>query len=125
MNSELIKLKKTASPGDAKVAKQIDNVIALTAEHRRSLMHDLNELAEVDGYDGWRYKEASELSDLVQRRLHYLQNPEDCKKAQKLVCRLNKVGHAGSGMGIEFEFFFFGFRVVATAVNCITSYTVS
>lgn len=31
------------------------------------------------------------LSDLIQRRLKYLQNPKDCKTAKKLVCDLNKV----------------------------------
>lgn len=92
VNSEMIKLKKSISPGDAKMLKQADTIIDMAAEHKNSLLHDLDRLAEVDGYEAWRFKEASSLSDLVQRRLHYLQNPEDCSKAQKLVCRLNKVG---------------------------------
>lgn len=91
MNSELIKLKKSTGPGDGKATKQIDNIIDMAAEHKNSLLHDLSQLAEVDGYEAWRYKEATALSDLVQRRLHHLQNPEDCSKAQKLICRLNKV----------------------------------
>lgn len=91
VNSEMIKLKKSISPGDARVTKQIENTMDMVAEHKNSLLHDLDHLAEVDGYEAWRFKEASALSDLVQRRLHYLQNPEDCSKAQKLICRLNKV----------------------------------
>jgi glycoprotein 6-alpha-L-fucosyltransferase len=91
VNSEMKKLKKSLNPSDGKVSKQIDNIIDMTSEHKNSMLHDLNQLAEVDGYEAWRYKEASALSDLVQRRLHYLQNPEDCSKAQKLICRLNKV----------------------------------
>jgi glycoprotein 6-alpha-L-fucosyltransferase len=57
----------------------------------RSLIADLDTLSEVDGYAAWREKEASDLSDLVQRRIDYLQNPEDCSTARKLVCNLNKV----------------------------------
>jgi glycoprotein 6-alpha-L-fucosyltransferase len=57
----------------------------------RSLITDLGTLSEVDGYAAWREKEANDLSDLVQRRLDYLQNPEDCSSARKLVCNLNKV----------------------------------
>lgn len=45
----------------------------------------------MEGHDAWRVAESSALSDLVQRRLHFLQNPADCSKARKLVCNLNKV----------------------------------
>jgi hypothetical protein len=54
-------------------------------------MTDMDTLSEVDGYAAWREKEANDLSDLVQRRLDYLQNPVDCGSARKLVCNLNKV----------------------------------
>jgi glycoprotein 6-alpha-L-fucosyltransferase len=54
-------------------------------------MMDIDTLSEVDGYAAWREKEAAALSDLVQRRLDYLQNPVDCGSARKLVCNLNKV----------------------------------
>lgn len=57
----------------------------------RSLLHDIDQLAEVDGYSTWREKEANDLSNLVQDRFHFLQNPKDCKSAKKLVCSLNKV----------------------------------
>lgn len=57
----------------------------------RSIVKDINEIAEVDGYKDWRLNENEELSSLVQRRLHYLQNPKDCKTAKKLTCDLNKV----------------------------------
>lgn len=57
----------------------------------RALVKDLVTLGDIDGYASWRLKEAAALSDLVQRRLHHLQNPEDCKTAKKLICNLNKV----------------------------------
>ncbi|XP_046665025.1 alpha-(1,6)-fucosyltransferase [Homalodisca vitripennis] len=66
-------------------------------EHKRALVKDLKSLGETDGYGAWRMKEAAALSDLVQRRLYYLQNPADCKTAKKLVCNLNK----GCGYGCQ------------------------
>ncbi|XP_044727696.1 alpha-(1,6)-fucosyltransferase [Chrysoperla carnea] len=58
---------------------------------------DLVNLAEVDGYQSWREKEFEKLSNLIQRRLEYLQNPADCHKAKKVVCNLNK----GCGYGCQ------------------------
>lgn len=55
----------------------------------------MDRLKQVDGFQAWREQEANALSDLVQRRLKYLQNPHDCQNARKLVCRLNK----GCGYG--------------------------
>jgi hypothetical protein len=51
----------------------------------------LNTLQASDSFEAWRLKESHDLSDLVQRRLEYLQNPSDCRTAKKLVCTLNKV----------------------------------
>ncbi|XP_037048478.1 alpha-(1,6)-fucosyltransferase-like [Bradysia coprophila] len=79
VNSEMIELKKIGNPGSANFSVQIDAIINAAAEQKNSLLHDLDQLAEVDGYEAWRLKEAAELSDLMQRRLHHLQNPEDCE----------------------------------------------
>ena len=38
------------------------------------------------------------LSDLMQRRLHHLQNPSDCASARKLVCSLSKACGFGCQM---------------------------
>lgn len=57
----------------------------------RSLIHDIEKIAEVDGYAAWREKESNDLSALVQERFRHLQNPKICDKARKLVCGLNKV----------------------------------
>lgn len=92
VQSEVIAIRKTLNPAvDSKVAKQIEQMLDTAAEHKRSLLNDLNKMREVDGYEKWRLKESIALSSLVQRRLTSLQHPEDCSKAQKLVCRLNKV----------------------------------
>lgn len=92
VSNQLQTIRKSLSPAvDSKVAKQIEQMLETAAEHKRSLLNDLNEMREADGYEQWRLKESIALSSLVQRRLTSLQHPEDCSKAQKLVCRLNKV----------------------------------
>lgn len=55
------------------------------------MLHDIESISAVDGYEEWRQKESQELTNLVQERFKYLQNPVDCDSARKLVCTLNKV----------------------------------
>lgn len=55
------------------------------------MLFDTEQLAVVDGYSEWREKEANDLSNLVQERFNFLQNPQNCDKSRKLVCGLNKV----------------------------------
>lgn len=89
--SEMTKILKKAQPYVPELEQQIDAVMTMTAEHKRSLINDMDRLRRIDGYEQWRQNEAEQLSDLVQRRLKRLQNPADCSQARKLVCRLNKV----------------------------------
>ncbi|ALC49021.1 FucT6 [Drosophila busckii] len=100
-SSELGKIGRlvaTGSNGSGKELEQsIQQVLLQGAEHKRSLLSDMEQLRRVDGYEAWREKESNELSDLVQRRLHHLQNPTDCQTARKLVCKLNK----GCGYGCQ------------------------
>lgn len=70
----------------------MERVLQMTNEQKRALLNDMDEMQRIDGYEQWRRKEADSLSDLVQRRLTHLQNPADCSRARKLICRLNKVG---------------------------------
>lgn len=93
-SNELGKVKKNV---DHTMKDDINNVLILGAEHKRSLLSDMERLRQLDGYEAWRQKESVDLSDLVQRRLHHLQNPADCSKAKKLVCKLNK----GCGYGCQ------------------------
>lgn len=95
VNSEFAAVLKKAKPFVPELGEHIDKVTAMAAEHKRSLVKDMDRLATIDGYEQWREQEAQSLSDLVQRRLIYLQNPKDCSKARKLVCRLNKVSSFG------------------------------
>ncbi|XP_069184209.1 alpha-(1,6)-fucosyltransferase-like [Procambarus clarkii] len=54
----------------------------------RVLQYDLRRLGQLDGADIWRERGIRELSDMVQRRLHRLQNPPDCATAKKLICSI-------------------------------------
>ena len=53
---------------------------------------DLSNLTRSDGWGEWRRREAALLTDLMRRRLDFLQNPADCASAKKIVCDLTVVG---------------------------------
>lgn len=91
-SSELGKISKqvTREPR-TNLTNEINRVLVMGAEHKRSLLSDMERLRQLDGYEAWRHKEAKDLSDLVQRRIHHLQNPANCSKARKLVCQLTNI----------------------------------
>ncbi|XP_023582068.1 alpha-(1,6)-fucosyltransferase isoform X5 [Trichechus manatus latirostris] len=70
-------------------------------------MTDLYYLSQTDGAGDWREKEAKDLTELVQRRITYLQNPVDCSKAKKLVCNINK----GCGYGCQLHHVVYCFMI--------------
>ncbi|CAH1371450.1 hypothetical protein MTP99_012929 [Tenebrio molitor] len=107
MHFGLLELQKKAQDTAPDVASSIQYLLNLGGEHKRSLLHDIEELAEVDGYATWREKEANDLSDLVQKRFHHLQNPANCKTAKKLICTLNK----GCGYGCQLHHAVYCFMV--------------
>lgn len=52
VQSEVNTIRKTLNPPvDSKGAKQIEQMLETVAEHKRSLLNDLNEMREVDGYE--------------------------------------------------------------------------
>lgn len=105
VNAELNRIKKHAHelPFESELQEAIKNVW----EHKKSLLIDVDRLTKADGHDEWREKESKELSDLVQRRFTYLQNPKDCSKAKKLICSLNK----GCGFGCQIHHVVYCFLV--------------
>ncbi|NP_001280620.1 alpha-(1,6)-fucosyltransferase-like isoform X1 [Bombyx mori] len=76
---------------------KIRAILEQLSDRKSTLLSDQEKLSEMDGYHEWRQLEAANVSDLVQRRLHYLQNPPDCREARKLICNLNK----GCGFGCQ------------------------
>jgi len=81
----------------AKNSPAANKTLADTRHRYHVIMSDIDSMTANDGHDEWRSSESRALSDLVQRRLRALQNPADCSKARKLVCKLNK----GCGYGCQ------------------------
>lgn len=105
IHSELKKLQSQIQ--ESQLQTSIKNILNLGIAHKQSILNDLDKLGEVDGYSTWREKESNDLSNLVQGRFRYLQNPSDCKKAKKLVCNLNK----GCGYGCQLHHVVYCFMV--------------
>ncbi|GLV37169.1 alpha16-fucosyltransferase [Carabus blaptoides fortunei] len=107
VKSEIVKVQKQSQSLAPELIEPLNHILNLGVQHKRALLKDINSLAEVDGYSAWREKEAYSLSDLVQRRLKYLQNPSDCNNARKLICNLNK----GCGYGCQLHHAVYCFMV--------------
>lgn len=65
--------------------------------YRRTMEDDFQKLRETNQGEQERQAMSADLGDLVQRRLHYLQNPPNCDSAKKVVCNL----HKGCGFGCQ------------------------
>ncbi|KAK4882686.1 hypothetical protein RN001_006005 [Aquatica leii] len=81
-----LKSKPNTNPSAVSIIKK---VLLLGFEYKRSLANNIEKLTEVDGFNVWRNNEITDLSNIVQTRLHYLQNPLDCENARKLVCTIS------------------------------------
>lgn len=87
--------------------KHTDTLLQDLGHQQRTIMTDLHRLSHADGAGDWREKEARDLSRLVQNRISYLQNPQDCSKARKLVCNINK----GCGYGCQLHHVVYCFMI--------------
>ncbi|XP_049842485.1 alpha-(1,6)-fucosyltransferase-like isoform X5 [Schistocerca gregaria] len=56
----------------------------------RPLQSDIDDQAGVGNYEVWWECEATQLSDLGQRQLHSLENPQDCNIIRKFICTISK-----------------------------------
>uniref|UniRef100_A0A8D0H842 Alpha-(1,6)-fucosyltransferase n=1 Tax=Sphenodon punctatus TaxID=8508 RepID=A0A8D0H842_SPHPU len=104
LQSELKKLKNLEGN---ELQRNIDEFLFDLGHQERSIMTDLYYLSQTDGTGEWREKEAKDLTELVQRRITYLQNPKDCSKAKKLVCNINK----GCGYGCQLHHVVYCFMI--------------
>ncbi|XP_066550555.1 alpha-(1,6)-fucosyltransferase isoform X2 [Amia ocellicauda] len=100
-------LKKLTHMEAGDLQKHTDGLLEDLGHQQRSIMTDLYYLSQSDGAGDWREKEAKDLSDLVQNRITYLQNPKDCSKARKLVCNINK----GCGYGCQLHHVVYCFMI--------------
>ncbi|ROL43023.1 Alpha-(1,6)-fucosyltransferase [Anabarilius grahami] len=104
IHSEIQKLSHI-NPTDRQ--KHTDALLQDLGHQQRTIMTDLHQLSQADGAGDWREKEARDLSSLVQNRISYLQNPQDCSKARKLVCNINK----GCGYGCQLHHVVYCFMI--------------
>jgi len=102
-SSQLESISKDSSNLDKKVSETLQQLHL----HQAVVLTDLDHLAAVDDKNSWREQEAKQLSQLVQARLHHLQNPDSCNTARKLVCNLNK----GCGYGCQIHHAIYCFLV--------------
>ena len=75
---------------DPNMIKESRTIRNLINEQKNFLLSDIDSLKSIDQYETWRRQESVALTNLVQRRLQFLQNPKDCRAAKKLICNLNK-----------------------------------
>ncbi|XP_018429132.1 PREDICTED: alpha-(1,6)-fucosyltransferase-like, partial [Nanorana parkeri] len=104
VQSELKKLKHVDRN---ELQRRVDELLADMGIQQRSVMTDLYYLSQTDGAGDWREREAKDLTELVQRRIAYIQNPKDCSKAKKLVCNINK----GCGYGCQLHHVVYCFMI--------------
>ncbi|XP_052272764.1 alpha-(1,6)-fucosyltransferase-like isoform X3 [Dreissena polymorpha] len=87
VHAKLMQIKKLAS--DPILVKEVNNILEISADIHKKLKSEQSRLANtVDGAGEWRKLENLQLTDLVQRRLEFLQNPSDCDKAKQILCKL-------------------------------------
>uniref|UniRef100_A0A8C2CBV7 Alpha-(1,6)-fucosyltransferase n=1 Tax=Cyprinus carpio TaxID=7962 RepID=A0A8C2CBV7_CYPCA len=104
IRSEIQKLSHV-EPSDRQ--KHTETLLQDLGHQQRTIMTDLQDLSQADGAGDWREKEARDLSSLVQNRISFLQNPQDCSKARKLVCNINK----GCGYGCQLHHVVYCFMI--------------
>ncbi|XP_052441865.1 alpha-(1,6)-fucosyltransferase-like [Carassius gibelio] len=104
IHSEIQKLSHV-EPSDRQ--KHTETLLQDLGHQQRTIMTDLQDLSQADGAGDWRQKEARDLSSLVQNRISFLQNPQDCSKARKLVCNINK----GCGYGCQLHHVVYCFMI--------------
>eukprot|EP00057_Strongylocentrotus_purpuratus_P016333 XP_011670807.1 PREDICTED: alpha-(1,6)-fucosyltransferase-like isoform X1 [Strongylocentrotus purpuratus] len=65
-------------------------------EEQKHIVSGNNTLRQVDGHSSWKQDELKKLSNVIQQRLYFLQNPPDCTKAKKILCTFKKTSGFGS-----------------------------
>ncbi|XP_042867235.1 alpha-(1,6)-fucosyltransferase-like [Penaeus japonicus] len=82
-------------------SNQIPNNVYQDIKHYfRVAEYDLWRFHNGSGLSAWQKREVEELSNLVQHRIHALQNPVDCKSAKKMLCDL-PVNPRARGIGSQ------------------------
>ena len=91
------------------VASKLQQIMETLEDMHNVLSVNFENLETIDGQKEWSEKEHKFLGDLVQRRLYYLQHPNDCNAAKKLICQPNE--GCGSGFGCQVNHLMYCFVV--------------
>ena len=82
-----------------KTGKNVAKILADLKNRQYAILSQLSDLSKYDGHNSWRIKENKELTDSVQKRLYFIQNPQNCSNAKKLLCSID----ADCGFGCQFH----------------------
>ena len=93
-------MEKSLKNSNLDLQEFLNNVLIEGQQRHGAFLAALDDLSEVDGFKVWREREHAHLSDLVQKRLFALQNPENCSTARKLYCKMEE----GCGFGCELHY---------------------
>ena len=92
-----VKSEADSDPHKLKSLKNQYDVLRLNLDNMEGV-GDLEESAFQPNWRFWQRNVSRELTQLMKRRIHYLQNPPDCGSAKKLVCQLAKTCGFGCQM---------------------------
>ncbi|XP_042876778.1 uncharacterized protein LOC122256288 [Penaeus japonicus] len=70
------------------IQENLNNITEDVKHYFRVMQYDLRRLRTESGLHAWQKKEVEQLTDLMQHRIHVLQNPPDCQSAKKIICDL-------------------------------------
>ena len=73
-------------PLEGKLLASVKEQLDLLSLHTTTIQSAIDSYIKL----GWRERMSTELSQLMQKRLHLLQNPKRCHRAKKLLCRISK-----------------------------------
>ena len=79
--------------------EEIQTILMEVKSRQSIILSQFDDISLHDGYKSWREKEHLELSDIVQRRIYSIQNPQSCSNAKKLLCSLD----SDCGFGCQFK----------------------
>ena len=88
-----------SSNENLKTEKDITTILTDLRNRQMAILSQLDDLSNYDGYNSWREKESKELTDLVQKRISFIQNPRSCSNAKKLLCSID----GDCGFGCQFH----------------------
>ncbi|XP_037786384.1 alpha-(1,6)-fucosyltransferase-like [Penaeus monodon] len=86
-----------------KAAKEAVTVVTEDIKHHfRVTQYDIWRFRNESGLQAWQTKEVQKLSNLIQHRIHALQNPPNCNTAKKILCNY-PVSLKSRGMASQFH----------------------